>query len=233
MVSTVIKIGPLTNVFILGILSPIIREYLRPELALLKGRVLDIGCGNQPYRELMSGIDSYVALDWNMRESLTPDQVRNCFVRGSALEMPFRGESFDGVLASQLLEHVRDPALFMREICRVLKNGGKGILTFPLVNPVHEAPQDFTRFTEFGIFNLIESSRLSPDKTIRMGGGWLTIGFLLHHQLSLHSQRSTSPRKKAYLYRAGELLFRLFQKIDKRLPTEDLPVNYLSSFSKR
>ncbi|MBU1566185.1 MAG: class I SAM-dependent methyltransferase [Proteobacteria bacterium] len=216
----------------MGILSPIIKEYLTPELSVLQGTVLDVGCGDQPYRELMSGVDSYIAMDWNVRESLLPDQLRNCFVRGSALELPFMSESFDAVLASQLLEHMGEPQRLMLEIWRVLKKGGKGILTFPLVNPVHEAPYDFTRFTEYGILHLIEKANFSLEKTIPMGGGWLTVGFLIYHQLCWHGDQCTSQRAKTMLYRLGQMVYRTFQKVDKRWITHDLPVNYLSVFRK-
>jgi len=216
----------------MGCLSPIIKEYLAPELGVLRGKVLDVGCGDQPYRTLMHGVESYIAMDWNVRDSLSPDQLRNCFVRGSALQLPFMNESFDAVLASQLLEHLLEPQCFMEEIWRVLQKGGKGIITFPLVNPVHEAPYDFTRFTEYGILHLIENSNFSLEKTIPMGGGWLTVGFLIYHQLRWHGDRCNSLRAKAMLDRVGQVVYRLFQKVDKRWTTHDLPVNYLSVFRK-
>lgn len=216
----------------MGYFSPIIKEYLTPELGVLRGRVLDIGCGDQPYRKLMTGVETYIAIDWNVRDSLTANQLKNCFVRGSATELPFKNAIFDAVLASQILEHVREPQLFLEEIRRVLVKGGKCILTFPLINPVHEAPFDFTRFTEYGILSLIDKTNFSFEKTIPMGGGWLAVGYLLYHQLCWHGDQCRSQRGKAMLYRLGQLLYKIFQKVDKRWTAYDLTVNYLSVFRK-
>ncbi len=51
--------------------------------------------------------------------------------RGDICSMPFAGESFDLVLATDIIEHVDDDGLALREIMRVLRPGGKVLLTVP------------------------------------------------------------------------------------------------------
>jgi SAM-dependent methyltransferase len=89
-----------------------------------QGYTLDCGCGPAYYRDLFS--HSYVGVD--IQRKFPRD---NQFVRASAFNLPFRGETFDLVLVSALLEHVRNPNYAVFEIWRVLKSGGCAVLSAP------------------------------------------------------------------------------------------------------
>jgi SAM-dependent methyltransferase len=67
-----------------------------------------------------------------------------------AHDIPFEDETFDGVIAQAVLEHVVDPFRCVREICRVLKPGGCVYAETPFMQQVHMGPYDFTRFTHSG-----------------------------------------------------------------------------------
>lgn len=71
-------------------------------------------------------------------------------------EMPYKDNSFDYVIADQVLEHVRYPWIAVEEAKRVLKSGGWLILTTCLMNYVHGVPEDYFRFTPDGIRVLCE-----------------------------------------------------------------------------
>jgi ubiquinone/menaquinone biosynthesis C-methylase UbiE len=64
--------------------------------------------------------------------------------------------SFDSVVCTQVLEHVSDPRKVLDEIFRVLRPGGKALLSVPQCNELHEEPADFYRYTRFGIRALAE-----------------------------------------------------------------------------
>jgi SAM-dependent methyltransferase len=68
--------------------------------------------------------------------------------------LPFADATFEQVISSEVLEHLHTPIKAAAEIARVLKPGGRLVLTVPMVYPVHEAPHDYHRFTEFGLYNL-------------------------------------------------------------------------------
>jgi len=71
--------------------------------------------------------------------------------------MPYEDNTFDYVIADQVLEHVRKPWVGVEEIRRVLKSGGLAILTSALIFYVHGVPFDYWRFTPDGLKVLCEN----------------------------------------------------------------------------
>jgi SAM-dependent methyltransferase len=57
-----------------------------------------------------------------------------------------------------VLEHVFTPGEFLREIGRVLRPGGRLVLTVPFVWDEHEQPHDFARYSSFGLRALLEGA---------------------------------------------------------------------------
>lgn len=118
----------------------------------LSGRLLDVGCGSKPYKSLFV-VEDYVGLDIdseNTRLSGTADKLYD------GKDFPFEDNSFDSVLCNQVLEHVFNPQDFLSEINRVLKPGGRLLLTVPFVWDEHEQPYDFARYSTFGLRALLE-----------------------------------------------------------------------------
>ncbi len=67
-----------------------------------------------------------------------------------AHDIPFEDDTFDGVIAQAVLEHVADPQRCVAEIERVLKPHGLIYAETPFMQQVHEGAYDFTRFTYLG-----------------------------------------------------------------------------------
>jgi SAM-dependent methyltransferase len=120
----------------------------------LRGRVLDVGCGSMPYRKLIP-CSGYVGMEID-----TP-QTRENFhadLYYDGLSFPVQDLSFDGVLCSQVFEHVFTPARFMGEIHRVLKPGGILVLAVPFSWDEHEQPYDYARYSSFGLKAALETA---------------------------------------------------------------------------
>jgi SAM-dependent methyltransferase len=64
--------------------------------------------------------------------------------------LPFANESFDGVVAQAVLEHVVDPYRCVEEMHRVLRPHGLAYAETPFMQQVHMGRFDFTRFTHLG-----------------------------------------------------------------------------------
>lgn len=115
----------------------------------LQGDLLDVGCGRKPYQELF-GVNSYTGLEISRYPK--PGDQADCFYDGE--RFPFQDQSFDSVLCNQVLEHVFTPKVLLGEISRVLRPGGRALLTVPFAWPEHEQPLDYARYTGFGLQHL-------------------------------------------------------------------------------
>lgn len=67
-----------------------------------------------------------------------------------AHSLPFENDSFDGVIAQAVLEHVVDPIRCVDEMYRVLRHQGLIYAETPFMQQVHMGAHDFTRFTHLG-----------------------------------------------------------------------------------
>ena len=99
-------------------------RYLRGLSVPLAGaRILDAGTGTGAIAEALSAAGArVVALDLDDRRP--PAVTRTPFVRGSAERLPFRQGAFDGVISSNVLEHVPDPFAMVRELTGACRPGG-------------------------------------------------------------------------------------------------------------
>ncbi len=77
-------------------------------------------------------------------------------VVASVYSIPFKDAAFDIVLCISVLEHLEEPAKAIEEMKRVLKPGGKIIVSVPFMYPIHESPGDYWRFTKFGLKSLFK-----------------------------------------------------------------------------
>lgn len=103
-------------------------------------RLLDVGCG-WDYRLLKTVepfIGSGVGIDFKVRE-MESEKIKTLRMRMTD-SLPFEAESFDIVTMLAVLEHLADPLLMMSETERVLKKGGRLVLTVPskIAKPVLE-----------------------------------------------------------------------------------------------
>jgi SAM-dependent methyltransferase len=123
-------------------------------LANSKGDLLDVGCGAQPYRPLVPPGVRYVGIDRvEARAYFGYNVADTLYYEGD--RWPTRDDSFDVVLATETLEHVADPAVFLAETQRCLRPGGRLILTVPFAARWHYIPHDYWRFTPSGLAQLL------------------------------------------------------------------------------
>lgn len=65
-------------------------------------------------------------------------------IKADILDLPFKDESFDIVFCNHVLEHIEDDTKAMRELYRVMRKGGWGIIQVPLKNSLEKTFEDFS-----------------------------------------------------------------------------------------
>jgi len=109
---------------------------------------LDVGRRLKPFASSFSharctGID--VEVSGRSNDLKRPDKVFD------GVNIPYENDVFDGILCTQVLEHVEDLDLLLTECNRVLKTKGCFSVSVPFAFREHEQPHDFRRFTSYGL----------------------------------------------------------------------------------
>jgi len=133
----------------------------------LNGKILDIGCGQKPYKKYCQ-VSEYIGLELDTPENRQSKKA-DFFYDGKT--MPFQSSEFDGIMLNQVLEHVFNPGEFLVETNRILKINGFILLTVPFVWDEHEQPQDFARYTYYGLKHLLNKNGFEIIKHRRTNDG--------------------------------------------------------------
>ena len=96
------------------------------------GRVLEIGTGTGYGIDIIApNVEHFVTMDKTHSEELGAIPANVEFKEGVVPPIPFADESFDYVVSFQVIEHIKRDKEFVREVHRVLKKGGKFIVSTP------------------------------------------------------------------------------------------------------
>lgn len=109
--------------------------------------VLDYGCADQQYRHLFAR-QRYLGAD------LPGNPQADVVIRDDG-RLPLGDDSVDVVLSSQVLEHVANPALYLEESLRVLRPGGRLVLSTHGIMIFHPDPVDYWRWTGQGLQKIL------------------------------------------------------------------------------
>lgn len=107
-------------------------------------RVLDMGAGSCPYRPLFAHCryqtQDFAGLD---DEQLRHGAYGRIDYRSDIASVPVADGEFDAILCTEVLEHVREPIKVVQEMARILKPGGRLMLTAPLGSGIHQEPYHY------------------------------------------------------------------------------------------
>ncbi len=169
-------------------LDKLVSEYQTSE------RVLEIGSRGKPsygrYFPNRVGID--------IREGDGVDVV------ASVYELPFKNAEFDMVLCISVLEHLEYPSRAIKEMERVLRVGGRIIVSVPFMFPIHDSPDDYWRFTKFGLKKLF-SKGWKIEKIVAETGSQELFAVLLQ-RFAYQTKLKMNKIMKIFIFTAARLI---------------------------
>jgi SAM-dependent methyltransferase len=143
---------------------------LKSSLPNVEGKLVDVGCGDSPFKNLLGPKAQYTGLDYNQSAEFKYNRTDIVYFDGKVF--PFENESFDFVLCTEVLEHIPEPQMFIDEIYRILSSKGKAIFTVPWSARFHYIPYDYFRYTPsaleilFKQFKKIEINHRGTELTV-------------------------------------------------------------------
>jgi SAM-dependent methyltransferase len=139
---------------------------------LVRGRMLDVGCGDKPYEHLFRPyVTEYIGIEHEATFGLTDASTRaGPDLTYDGRRLPFDDATFDTVMSVQVLEHTPDPQPLVDEMSRVLKPGGMMIVTAPFSFRLHEEPHDYFRYSPHGLRSMLARSGIEVIEVRAQGG---------------------------------------------------------------
>lgn len=166
-----------------------------------KKYTLDLGCANSPYSQYFPH-----RVGFDVVPGVGVD------VLGDAHSLPFEDNKFDMVLCTEVLEHLHSPHVAIAEMNRVLKVGGMLILTTRFIFPLHDTPNDYFRYTKYGLQHLLREWQILELR--EEVGTQETIAVLLQ-RIAFQSQLYGGAITKGIIFFIAKIIF-LLPKMTKR-----------------
>lgn len=192
-------------------------KFLEKYSKYYKGRLVDLGCGEAPYKQyFLQYVNEYIGVDWpNSFHNIKADVFSNL---NDKILLP--DDFADTIVAISVMEHLCEPERFLRESYRILKRGGIMLIQVPFQWWVHEQPHDFFRYTPFGLFYMLKKVGFHI-LTIEPQSGFFTTLILKFNYFTLRFIRGPKIIKSFLrtllrpVWYIGQKLAPLLDKLDK------------------
>jgi hypothetical protein len=199
-------------------------EYTALASLSLNGKVLDLGGDKRSgYNNLPKG--DYTVTVLNFNSDTLPDIVHNLEIT----PLPIHSEEYDAVLLINVVEHIFNYKNLLTESHRVLKKNGKIVIAIPFLFPVHPSPNDFNRFTDAALKNILSECGFSNITVQPLGSGVFSVRTVFLHRLL------PSPLRQLYgliffpLSSVCDGLLKMLAKVfDKKYNASDYAIGYFA-----
>ncbi len=199
-------------------------------------RILDIGAGQCRYRPLFRHCQ-YQAQDFAAYEGTGSGSLRESWSYSQldyvcdAAAIPVEDGSFDAILCTEVLEHVPEPILVLKEIGRILRLGGHAFITAPLGSGLHQQPYHFYGgFTPYFYRHFLARSGMEVISIEPNGHFFRFLLQELHRGVHLVRASGRYPRwHPAMWLPRGLFHFGIAQwldRLDDQIPVDEFTVGY-------
>lgn len=146
-------------------------------------RVLNVGAGGAFGEQIVQIANriGFSVTQSDIAEERQPDIVDD--ITNSKLP----DDSYDAIVMLSVIEHVTNPFLAAQEVQRILKPGGMLLVAAPFLYPIHDRPNDYFRFTKYGLRNLFSGTEIFD---LEEQGNWLETPCLIYSRLVMERKRS-------------------------------------------
>lgn len=129
----------------------------------ISGDVLELGCGEgRGIDIILKRSKSFTAIDKisEVTERLSRKYPNEKFISSSFPPLKnIENESFDTLISFQVIEHIKNDKLFIKEIHRILKPGGKALISTPNISmTLTRNPWHVREYTSQQLFDLASSN---------------------------------------------------------------------------
>lgn len=145
----------------------------------IKGKLLDLGCGNKPYYDLYSR-HCRESVGCDVPYSLHRNGKVEVMCRAEEIDSQFPPDEFDTIICTEVLEHTDNDRKVVSNIAKVLKPGGMLIISAPFTYVLHEEPHDYRRYTAYGLTGILGDHGFNIVSVTPMGGT-LSSGFFIFY----------------------------------------------------
>ncbi len=132
--------------------------------------ILDAGAGKKPYKKHFSHL-SYESAD-------LPGNGEHTY-QCDLHKIPVEDKRFSLIICNQVLEHVKNPFVVVKELERICKPGGFLFFSVPFYYPEHMIPYDYYRYTRYGAKLLAEQAGFDVESVENVDSYLSMISFQL------------------------------------------------------
>jgi SAM-dependent methyltransferase len=175
-------------------------------LPSLQGTVLDVGCGAQPFRSLVSPRATYLGIDTDAAKAHFGYEMPNTTYFSGEV-WPMTDSSVNVVLCTETLEHVLETRRFLSEAARCLAPDGTLLLTIPFAARWHFIPYDYWRFTPSSLNHLLTATGFHSVRVYARGNAYTVACYKAMTLLLLLLMPQTASRLMGLLLRLVGLVF--------------------------
>jgi SAM-dependent methyltransferase len=185
--------------------------------------ILDAGAGTQENKKYCSHLN-YTSQDfaqYNGQGDSTGLQTGaynygKLDIVSDITDIPRPNESFDAILCAEVLEHVPDPIKVIAELSRLLKAGGKLILTAPFCSLTHFAPYHFsTGFNRYWYEKHLDDNGLEIEEMTVSGNYFQYLGQELHRVMFVINKYSVGTHVDPKDIEAMNTVLNMLARFDK------------------
>jgi len=146
--------------------------------------ILDYGCGGSPYRTL------FPSAEYRRADNLEMGDLD--YVLKEGVRVQEKSDTFDMIISTQVIEHIDDPQFYLSECFRLLKSGGKLVLSTHGSFEDHPCPRDYRRWTLDGLRVEVRCAGFETVKIFRLTTGMRAVLFLFQRFWSSQALSSRS-----------------------------------------